>query len=130
MIVKVFFNTFCLDPACTCLIGKNRWDIIPKWEAVKMHTKCSKFFSTRFLCFVFKYFFENICNKTRTHNHLVRLNHLEWLSVRVLLQSLKRQPFRYRACFEQGVPWRSGNYRMWIRSETRTWHDKNIQLYF
>ena len=35
--------------------------------------------------------------------------------------------FRYGACFEQGVPWHSGNYRVWIHSETRTWHDKNIQ---
>ena len=35
--------------------------------------------------------------------------------------------FRLRACFEQGVPWHSGNYRAWIHSETRTWHDKNIQ---
>ena len=33
--------------------------------------------------------------------------------------------FRFRACFEQGVPWHSGNYRVWIHSETRTWHDKN-----
>ena len=32
------------------------------------------------------------------------------------------------ACFEQRVPWHSGNYRVWIHSETRTWHDKNIQL--
>ena len=36
--------------------------------------------------------------------------------------------FRFRACFEQGVPWHSGKYRVWIHSETRTWHDKNIQL--
>ena len=35
--------------------------------------------------------------------------------------------FRFHACFEQGVPWHSGNYRIWIHSETRTWHDKNIQ---
>ena len=35
--------------------------------------------------------------------------------------------FRYRACLEQGVPWNSGNYRVSIHSETRTWHDKNIQ---
>ena len=35
--------------------------------------------------------------------------------------------FRFRACFEQGVPWHSGNYRVWIHSETRTWHDNNIQ---
>ena len=36
--------------------------------------------------------------------------------------------FRYHACFEQGVPWHSGNYRVWIHSETRTWHNKNIKL--
>ena len=36
--------------------------------------------------------------------------------------------FRYGACFEQKVPWHSGNYRVWIHSETRTWHDKNMQL--
>ena len=35
--------------------------------------------------------------------------------------------FRFRACFVQGVPWHSGNYRVRIHSETRTWHDKNIQ---
>ena len=35
--------------------------------------------------------------------------------------------FRFRACFEQGVPWHSGNNRVWIHSETCTWHDKNIQ---
>ena len=35
--------------------------------------------------------------------------------------------FRFRACFEQGVPWHSGSYRVWINSEMRTWHDKNIQ---
>ena len=37
--------------------------------------------------------------------------------------------FRFRACFEQGVPWHSGKYRVWIHSKTRTWHDKNI-LFF
>ena len=36
--------------------------------------------------------------------------------------------FKFHACFEQGVPWHSGNYRVWIHSETRTWHDKNKQL--
>ena len=35
--------------------------------------------------------------------------------------------FKYRACLEQEVPWHSGNYRAWIHSETRTWHDNNIQ---
>ena len=35
--------------------------------------------------------------------------------------------FRFRACFVQGVPWHSNNYSVWIHSETRTWHDENIQ---
>ena len=38
--------------------------------------------------------------------------------------------FRFRTCFEQGVPWHSGNYRVWIHFETRTWHDKNTQSDF
>ena len=32
--------------------------------------------------------------------------------------------FRFRDCLEQGLPWHSGNYRVWVLSETRTWHDK------
>ena len=32
--------------------------------------------------------------------------------------------FRFCACFKQGVLWHSGNYRLWIHSEMRTWHDK------
>ena len=35
--------------------------------------------------------------------------------------------FRSQASFKQGVPWHSGNYRVWIHSETCTWHDKNIE---
>ena len=35
--------------------------------------------------------------------------------------------FKFRACFEQGVPWHSGNYRVWIHSETRTWYDKTYR---
>ena len=34
--------------------------------------------------------------------------------------------FKLCASFEKGVPWNSGNYRVWGHSETRTWHDKNI----
>ena len=36
--------------------------------------------------------------------------------------------FRFWICFKQEVPWHSGNYRVWIISETRTSHDRNIQL--
>ena len=35
--------------------------------------------------------------------------------------------FRFLVCFEEGTPWHSGNFRVWIQSETHTWHDKNIQ---
>ena len=35
--------------------------------------------------------------------------------------------FRYRSCFDQGVPWNPCNCRTWIQSETRKWHAKNIQ---
>ena len=34
---------------------------------------------------------------------------------------------RFCACLEQAVAWHSGNYRLWIHSQMRTWHDKNIQ---
>ena len=72
------------------------------------------------------------CNETRTHNQLVRLNG------RVSVYELSGCGFefrcshlnyRFRACFEQGVPWHSGSYRVWIHSETRTWHDKNIESF-
>ena len=48
----------------------------------------------------------------------------KWLWFRVHLQSLKLQILRLS---REGIPWHSGNYRVWIHSETRTWHDKNIQ---
>ena len=35
--------------------------------------------------------------------------------------------FRFCTCFEQGLPWHSGNYRVWIHSEAGTWHNENIQ---
>ena len=38
--------------------------------------------------------------------------------------------FRYHTCFEQGVPWYSGNCRVRINSEIPMWHDKNIQSFF
>ena len=35
--------------------------------------------------------------------------------------------FRYGDYFEQWFPWHSGNCRVWIHSQIRTWHDKNTQ---
>ena len=78
----------------------------------------------------------NYCSWTRTNNHLVRkrtLSYLDgWLFVYEISgcgfeSSCSHSNFRFRACIEQGVPWHSGNYRVWIHSEMRKWHDKNIQ---
>ena len=86
------------------------------------------------------------CNWTGTCNYLVHkwiLNHLanhlsraslaKWLSVHlqtkwlwVQKSSCSHLNFRFCTCFEQGVPSHSGNYRVWIHSETRKWHD-NMQ---
>ena len=50
----------------------------------------------------------------------------DWAFVCELSGSGFKSSCRFCACFEQGVPWHSGNYRVWIHSETRTWHEKNI----
>ena len=61
---------------------------------------------------------------------------LVWLNGWVLVYELSGSEFgsscchlnfRYHACFEQGVPWHSDNYRVRIHSEMRTWHRKSIQ---
>ena len=74
-------------------------------------------------------------NSIQTHNHLVckrTINHFakmaKWLTwvVSTYLYGI-HLIFRYRACFEEGVPWHSGNCRVYIHSEMRTWHDNNIQ---
>ena len=36
--------------------------------------------------------------------------------------------FRFCSCQEEPVRWQSGKYRVWIHSETFTWHVKNIRL--
>ena len=79
-------------------------------------------------------------NWTRSQNNLVRkqtLNHFGqtgWMFVYKLSGSgfesiCSHLNFSFRACFEQGVPWHSGKYRVQIHSETYTWHDANIQSY-
>ena len=86
------------------------------------------------------------CNWTRTKDHLVlkrTLNHLNRLNTRLVLpnwwvfvyklsgsgfeSSCSHLTFRFCACFEEGVSWHSGSYRVWIHSETHTWHAKKIQ---
>ena len=74
-------------------------------------------------------------NGTRSHNHLGykrTLNHWPWvflceLSCCGFKSRCSHLSFRYRACFEQGLPWHSGNYRAKIHSKTCTWHEENIQ---
>ena len=82
------------------------------------------------------------CNGTWTHNYLVRKRililakwlsvHLwtKWLWVRGLRLVAVTSNFRFGTFFEQGVPWHSGSYRVWIHYETCTWHDNNIQSMF
>ena len=38
--------------------------------------------------------------------------------------------FSYRTCFEQGVPWHSGNYRVYIHSENAyvTWEEHTVTI--
>ena len=74
-------------------------------------------------------------NGTRSRNHLGykrTLSHWPWvflceLSCCGFKSRCSRLSFRYQACFEQGPPWHSGNYRAKIHSKTCTWHEENIQ---
>ena len=79
-------------------------------------------------------------NGIRTHNLLVRKRTLNqaslaiWLSVSLGTKRFKFEScccdlnFRYRTCFEHGVPWQSGNYGVQIHSKTHVCHDNNIQF--
>ena len=56
-----------------------------------------------------------------------------WLNDWVFIYELSGCGFKsscshlnFSACFDQGVPWHSDNYRVWIHSEKCRWHDKNI----
>ena len=88
-------------------------------------------------------------NGIRSHNHLVcngtlsdlaKFNHLPlwpvWWHGWVIVYKLSccgfefrwsHLHFIYRVCFEPGVHWHSGNFRLWIHTKTRMWHDKNTQ---
>ena len=88
---------------------------------------------------------KRVCDMTRTHSQMHRTDKYSqhssiiwpvWLIGWVFVYDLSgcgfesscsHLNFRFRACFEQGVPWHSGKYRVWIHSETRMWHDKNAQ---
>ena len=68
-------------------------------------------------------------NGIETHNHLVRkrtLDHfakpVKWMTcvVSAYLYGIHLN-FGYRTCFEKGVSWNSGNYRVYIHSVMSTW---------
>ena len=70
------------------------------------------------------YMIEDIQRKSFTLDTLASL--AKWLSVLLRTSGCGSSPvdascshlnFRYRACFEQGVPSHSGNYRVWIHSK-------------
>ena len=59
-----------------------------------------------------------------------------WLNARMFVYKLSGCGFEssysylnigFRNCFQQGVPWHSGNYKMSIHSKMRTWNDRKIQ---
>ena len=68
---------------------------------------------------------------------ITQLNHLaiwaKWLNVDLqtgccgMESCCSNLNFTLCFCFEQGVLWHSGNYRVWIHSETHTWHDNITQ---
>ena len=64
---------------------------------------------------------------SRTPSSKLKWN-LKCLSVRLQTMwfSCSHLNFRFPAWFEQGVPWRLGNYRVWFHPDMRAWDDKNI----
>ena len=78
-------------------------------------------------CKIAKAFKHNtICdsNGIQTYNYLVRkrkINHFAKLTKWFICVVSTYLNFRYH------VPWHLGNYRVYIHSEMRTWHDNDIQ---
>ena len=86
---------------------------------------------------------KNIGDMIRTYNQMHRTDKYSqrstiiwpvwvngWVFVYEVESHWSHLNFRYCTCFEQGVPWYSDNYGVWIKSKTRTWHDKNIRSKF
>ena len=80
------------------------------------------------------------CNWTRTQKPLVLKRIISWICWIgwVFVQKLAGSGFesscshfifRFRACFEQGVPWQSDNYRVWVHSESAyvTWQERTVK---
>ena len=70
--------------------------------------------------------FTKHCQMSVTHNHLAKWVFAYELSGCRFESRCSHVNSRYRPCFGQGVPWLSGNYKMWIHSKTRTRHMTRI----
>ena len=81
---------------------------------LKMIELCSEYLSLQCI-----WLYVLIMSRTRC-----RVNQHSILNVKELFGWSRRN------AFDQRVPWHSGNYRVWIHSETHTWLDKNIHHYF
>ena len=75
-------------------------------------------------------------NRTDNYSQLSLIIWLVWLNDWMFVYELSgcglesscsHLNFRFRACLEHGIPWHSGNYRVWIHSEMCIWHDRNIE---
>ena len=80
----------------------------------------------------------NQLHRTNKYSQHSSVNLLVWQNGWVFVYELSGCGFeshcsqlnlRCHACFMLKVPRNSGNYAVWIHSETRTWYDKNIQLW-
>ena len=138
----------CLESVvCDCNWTRTHNHLVHKWTINRL-AKLAKWLS----CFVSTYLYGAFdCMVLPCHVHVsewmhvsewiltTQLNHLasltkqlsirlwtKWLWVQANLQSLKLQILRL---LRARVPWHSGNYRVWIHSETPMWYDKTIQCY-
>ena len=122
-----------------------RWPI--KWLCVRillqsLKLQISRLFRATIEC---RFTLKGVFDMVRTYSQMHRGDKYSqhslsiwpvWLNVWVFVYELcgfefksrcSHLNFRFCACFEQGVPWYLCNCRVWIHSETLTWHDKNIQ---
>ena len=69
---------------------------------------------------------DHLCIMIKTYNHITIFLPL-WLRGDLFVDELNgcgfessviQSYFRFRVCFEQGIPWHSDNYRVWISSES------------
>ena len=117
----VFANDLQQAFACWFL----HWKMFYEWNI-------NTFLAAYWIQNIITYYF-NISQKVKSNNNG---NRTIWLNGWVYVHELSgcefdpcccHLYFTYCACYEQGFPWHSRNYRVQIHSESHTWHDNNIQ---